>query len=147
MDKYQLGKMPNQELLKKLNDLVASSPLLHNLPVVINSTISIGMYEIKKNNTFYDVSIIKPRHVIKRFYTRSGAIAFVKNKLGRQNLDKEIYDLDWRLSKNEGDVVFYLNTLQHSSTIADASTVRCRLDEANTNIDVAKRRLFDIILS
>lgn len=140
-------KTRQQHKIESLRNLVNDSKFLQLLPIVHNQNIQISSYTVSDTIDGFVVKDTKTQKELSITTTKHAAIALVKDMLRNGNLSREIHVLDYVISKNKIDEIFYKQTLKASKDPTVKFVAKTRLQIARQDTHQARQELYDIIFN
>lgn len=138
--------MYDQILINKLDDMLNNSYIVKTLPIIKNNEIIIKNFKIKfTNSNFYTITDESKSKIIAKVYSKSAAIALVKNFLTKENKESKIKDLDHTIEKNDIDCMYYKNTIKNTKNRTKKFATKTRLEIAKNELLSAKLSLHSFI--
>ena len=141
MSKKTLRKNKIQPLENIINNAIS----LSYLPVVKNNTIQINCFVIEDKHDGYYIRDTSTDKILTVLTTKGAALAFVKNRLRKGQLESTIKILDYVIAKNKIDEIFYKHTIKKTQDKEKKFVTQTRLHIARQDIHMARQELHGII--
>lgn len=132
-------------IITTFQSLLSNKDALMLLPIEIDNKIKIRNYEIIFEDGQYFIYELKKGKLCDFTWTKSAALALVKNYISNKKCDHKIKDLDYIIVKNSNDAYFYKNTIKGTRNHIARFSCQNRLDVARMDILNARKELHAII--